>query len=782
MEIPSSTYRVQLRPEFTFDDARGIVSYLRQLGVGAMYLSPSLEAMPGSTHGYDIVDPTKARSELGGESARLRLIERLRQSGLDLVVDVVPNHLSVEDPPINRWWWDVLQYGRESRYASYFDIDFSRERILIPVLGSDSDLSQLSIKDGELTYYEHRFPLAPGTEAGTPQEVHARQHYELAYWKRGNSELNYRRFFDVTTLAAVKVEDPEVFAATHAEILRWVRAGEVSGLRIDHPDGLTDPGGYLRRLRESAPDTWLVVEKILHPGETLPSSWSAEGTTGYDALREICGVFIDPSAKDAFTYFTESHGVSTDFLMAERTSRTLVAENILVAEIRRIAALVKEIDFDTARRAVAELMIAFPVYRSYLPEGEAHWDLAIRTARKTHPELSQALNAVNQQVKEEPEGELAKRIQQTSGMVVAKGTEDTAFYRYSRFIALNEVGGSPTEFGLSTEKFHALAAAREAGWPATMTALSTHDTKRAEDVRARLAVLSELPDEFFTVVDRWSERYRIEEPSLNLVAWQTIVGAWPLSAERLGAYLIKAAREAKIRTSWLEPDEAFENALSKWVNDILGDASLVTEIDSFVDRIKAAGWTNSLGQKLLQLAGPGVPDVYQGSELWDFSLVDPDNRRLVDYDLRQRMLSRILSGAQPSIEDSGAAKMLVVHKVLALRREQPELFSGYRPLFADGPAAEHVVAFTRNESLAIVATRLPIKLANSGGWRETAISLPESVDGWTDILTGKSRAEGSHAEKSHTEKSLAPVHKLKIADLFEDYPVALLVRENGVSR
>ncbi|MGW4522487.1 malto-oligosyltrehalose synthase [Amycolatopsis sp. NPDC004378] len=755
MTVPESTYRVQLRPEFSFSDAAEIVAYLRDLGVGALYASPVLDATPGSTHGYDVVDPTRARPELGGEDARKTLSARLKEAGLGLVVDIVPNHMSVEVPKVNRWWWDVLKHGRDSEFAAFFDVDWARAPILLPMLGEDDAVAELTVEGDELVYYDHRFPLAPGTETGTPQEVHERQHYRLIGWRRGNAELNYRRFFDITNLAAVRVEDPTVFAETHGEVLRWVADGDVTGLRVDHPDGLADPGGYFRRLRENAPNAWIVAEKILHPGEPLAQSWPVHGTTGYDALREVAGVFVDPAAEPGYTALATELGVKTGYHRVEAEARRLVTDHILVAEVRRIAALLPDVDPEQARQAVAETMIAFPVYRSYLPEGAAHWAAAIAGARQARPDLADALILLDAHVTKNPESELATRIQQTSGMVVAKGTEDTTFYRYTRFAALNEVGGNPDRFGLGVEEFHRLAAEREAGYPASMTTLTTHDTKRSEDTRARMAVLAEVPGEFADAVRRWTARRGIDEPSLNLLAWQTLVSTWPIEPARLRDYLDKAAKEAKLRTSWTSHDEAFEADVAAWPGDVMGDAELAGEIEAFVARIEQPGYANSLGQKLVQLTAPGVPDVYQGTELWDFSLVDPDNRRPVDYAVRREQLARIADGELPDVDASGAAKLLVVHKALRLRREHPALFHGYRPLRAEGVAAEHCLAYTRGADLAVAVTRLPIGLEAAGGWRDTVLPLPAGV--WTDVLTGR-EVTGD------------------LAALFERYPVALLVR------
>ncbi|GLU48600.1 malto-oligosyltrehalose synthase [Nocardiopsis ansamitocini] len=769
---PSSTYRLQLRPEFDFAAAADTADYLRLLGTGAAYASPMLAAASGSTHGYDVVDPTRAAPALGGERARRELSARLREVGLGLVVDIVPNHMSIADPAANQWWWDVLLHGRQSRYARCFDIDWSAGPLLVPVLGDDGDdgagaLGTLTIADDCITYYEHRFPIAEGTyEPGdNPLEVLERQHYRLVSWRRGDSELNYRRFFDVTTLAAVRVEDPGVLEATHGEVLRWALDGDVQGIRVDHPDGLSDPGEYTRRLRALFPG-WIVLEKILAPGETLPASWPVDGSTGYDALREVCGVFVDDTGQGRLTLLAEGLGVPTDFTEVETECRRAVATTVLAAEVARIAALVPGVEPDRARGAVAELLGAFEVYRSYLPEGEQDWARAIARSAERRPDLAGALAVVDEGVRADPGGELARRIQQTSGMVIAKGTEDTAFYRYSRFIALNEVGGSPDRFGVTVPEFHAAAAAREASWPRSMTTLSTHDTKRSEDVRARLAVLAEVPGEFAEAVRGWTGRAGLSEPTLDLLAWQTLVGAWPIDADRLRGYLEKAAKEAKLRTSWVDPDPAFEKEVAAWPDRVLGDAGLSAEVAAFVDRVRGPGWSNALGQKLVQLLMPGVPDVYQGTELWDLSLVDPDNRRLVDYDLRRGLLERLDGGWRPPVDETGAAKLHVVATALRLRRARE--LTGYRPLPASGPAARHCLAFARgaDQGVVVVATRLPVGLAAAGGWRDTVVPLPSGKGEWTNLLTGRTVPPTSTAGFT-----TAP-----LADVLADYPVALLMR------
>ncbi|ONI79501.1 malto-oligosyltrehalose synthase [Actinosynnema sp. ALI-1.44] len=728
--IPSATYRLQLGPAMTFDQVAEIADYLAALGVGAVYASPVLAATPGSTHGYDVVDPTIASPALGGEDARMRLVGELQELELGLVIDIVPNHMGIADPSANPWWWDVLANGRQSRYAKYFDIDWDTGPVLVPVLGSDA-LDDLSLVDGELRYHEHRFPIADGTSGGSPQQVHERQHYRLVNWRRGNTELNYRRFFDITTLAAVRVEDPEVFEATHSAVLRWISHLEVTGLRIDHPDGLANPGEYLRRLRAAAPSAWIVAEKILGADETLPSTWPVHGTTGYDALRLVCGLFIDPAGEPVFSELAGNQ----DLHAMEADRKRWVAEHLLRAEVRRISRL------GVPEQAVIDFLPRFGVYRSYVADGIAE---------------NLPTGEIGERMLADPSGELTSRVEQTAAMVMAKGVEDTTFYRYNRFTALNEVGSDPGRFGVPVAEFHAKTAAAA---DASMTALSTHDTKRSEDVRARLAVLSELPGEFAERVRRWTAKAGLSEPTLNLLAWQTIVGAWPISADRLAAYLEKASREAKIATSWTERNDEFDAEVAAWPDRVL--AELGGEIEEFVHRVRGPGWSNSLGQKLLQLAMPGVPDVYQGTELWDYSLVDPDNRRPVDFELRREILAEI-EDAPPPIDESGAAKLHVVSRTLRLRWERPDLFTGYTPIEASGPAAEHLVGFARNGLIA-VATRLPVGLERSGGWRDTTLTLPGT---WTDILV-------SGYPDSNTDQHSREV---LVGEVLSRYPVALLVR------
>lgn len=749
--IPSSTYRLQINRRFTLDDAARLIGYLSELGVGAVYLSPILQSTMGSDHGYDTTDPSSVDHDRGGEPGLTQLLTSARLGGLGVIIDIVPNHLGIEHPIENPAWWDVLRLGQDSPYASWFDIDWSRGRIVVPVLGDDP---QLSVVDGELRYFEHRFPLAPGSwsEGEDATTVHDRQHYELIHHSRGNQELNYRRFFAITTLAGVRAEDPEVFAATHALIRSWCDDG-VTGLRIDHPDGLRDPLDYLDRLRSFAAQQWITVEKILEPGEELPASWPVAGTTGYDAMREVNGVFIDHDHERDFTLLyqglTGDQRLISDHIEA---GKRMAVEVLLPAEVRRMAALA--LDVPEAAGALAEVAIAFDVYRSYLPEGVADLDRAIATAKQRRPELAAVIDQLSPRLHDQCD-DLALRMQQLSGAAMAKGVEDTAYYRYSRFIALNEVGGDPGEFGIPLHDFHALQVARQDQLPASMTSLSTHDTKRGEDVRARLAVLSEIPEPWADFVELFLSMTAIPNRLFGYFVAQTLAGVGPIEPARLHAYAEKAMREASDGTTWTAPDAAFEKAVHDAVDAAYEEPQIRTAWDQMDGLVTAPGRSNSLGQKLVQLTMPGVPDVYQGTELWDDSLVDPDNRRPVDFARRIQLLEDLGDGP-PSIDETGAAKLWITRQALRLRRARPDSFNGYRPVVASGAADDHLIGFDRGGAMTL-ATRLPIRLAASGGWRDTSVELPGS---YVDVLTGRRWSE-----------------TVAVDDLLGAYPVALLASE-----
>ncbi|TYC99979.1 malto-oligosyltrehalose synthase [Arthrobacter echini] len=769
MLTPTSTYRLQIRDEFDLHEAAALVPYLHDLGVDWVYLSPILTAEEGSDHGYDMTDPSAVDPVRGGPDGLAALSEAARAAGMGVLVDIVPNHMGVQTPADNAWWWQLLQEGRGSRMAEAFDVDWDAGggRIRIPVLGDGEDeLDQLSLVDGELRYYDNRFPLAEGSAhpGDSAAEVHARQHYELVNWRRADSELNYRRFFGVNTLAGLRVEVPWVFEESHAEVKRWFDDGLVDGLRIDHPDGLADPEGYLRDLRSLTGGAYVLVEKILEPGETLPAEWDTAGTTGYDALAEIDRLFTDPDGEHALT---GSVPVDPFHEMIHHTKRG-IADGILRSEVLRLARLVPTdagLDADVAVDAIAELLTCFPVYRSYLPGGAQYLADAVRDARIRRPDLTDAISTLHPLLNPFLNGvgelsELPRRFQQTSGMVMAKGVEDTAFYRYSRLVSLNEVGADPSIFSIEPLELHRRLLERETANPLAMTTLSTHDTKRSEDTRARISVLSELAEDWVGILGRLEELAPIGDATFAPLLWQSLIGAWPLGRERAHAYAEKASREADLSTHWTAPDEAFERGMHAAVDAAFDDAAVAALITETVERIRDAGWSTSLAQKLLQLTMPGVPDVYQGTEFWDTSLVDPDNRREVDYEARRKVLTDIDFGALPEVGPGAEAKMLVVSRALKLRRDRPELFTGYTAVTASGAAAGHVFAFDRGGAITLV-TRLPYGLARRGGWEGTTLELPAGT--YTCALTGATVSGGT-------------VHA---AEIFATFPAALLVQEDA---
>jgi (1->4)-alpha-D-glucan 1-alpha-D-glucosylmutase len=771
-DVPAATYRLQIHAGFRLEDAAEVADYLADLGVTHAYSSPLLRSAEGSNHGYDTVDHAHIDEARGGQAGFDRFVVALHRHGLGLVLDLVPNHMGVDDPAAAPWWWDVLQHGQGSPHAAAFDIDweFGGGKVRIPVLGSADDVQKLEVVSGgaggdgtaELRYYDNRFPLAPGTESGTPQEVHDRQHYELVDWRRADTDLNYRRFFAINTLAGLRAEDPAIFDATHALVLQLVKDGAVDGLRIDHPDGLADPKGYLDRLAEASGHRWTVVEKILEPGEDLPESWAAAGTTGYDALTEVDQVLVDPAGEAPLTALdTELSGRPVDYALLVHDCKREVTDGMLGSEVARLVRVIGElpgVDRAQQTEALAELLATFGVYRSYLPDGREHLDATVAAVRARRPDLAPAVDALHP-ILAQAGTEAATRFEQTSGPVMAKGVEDSAYYRWARFVALNEVGGDPAHFGSTVQEFHTAQQRRAQRYPGSMTTLSTHDTKRSEDVRARLAVLAELPTEWAALVRTLLDRQPLADRPLAHLVWQNLVGAWPLSRERAHAYVEKAAREAGTSTTWTDPDEEFESRLHALVDAAYDDPATAADIEAFVSRIAPYGWSNSLSQKLLQLTMPGVPDVYQGTELWDFSLVDPDNRRPVDYALRRRLLAALDGGEVPAVDESGAAKLLVVSRTLRARRDHPDWFAAYEPVTVTGSAAEHVVAFDRGGVVA-VATRLPVGLA-ADGWGDTALQLPNGA--WRDLLTGV--------------RAVSDVAGIAADTLLSRLPVALLVRD-----
>lgn len=759
-----STYRVQMRGDaFTFADAEALLGYLDELGVSHLYLSPILTSADGSTHGYDVTDPTTVSAALGGPQGLARLSAAARERGIGLVVDIVPNHVGVAAPRQNRWWWDVLTHGRDSAYASYFDIDWSVDpdgRIVLPVLGSDDDVAELVVDGDSLRLGDLEFPIAPGTGAGPGAEVHDRQHYRLIGWRNGT--CGYRRFFSITSLAGLRQEDPAVFEASHAEVARWFTDGLVDGIRIDHPDGLSDPTGYLGWLRDiTGPDAWIVIEKILAVDEPLDPALPVAGTTGYDVLREIGGLFVDPAGEHALTALYESAGVQ--YTATPEVARVLKEEAVtdtLGSELRRLCRAVAAAvgpagpDRPELAAAVSALVSRIGVYRSDYRSLAAVLPVAIAETAHERPELAEALATVSAATITDPD--CATRLQQLCGAATAKSMEDCLFYRDARLVSLNEVGGEPGCFGVTPAEFHQRAAVRAQLWPRAMTTLSTHDTKRGEDVRARIAVLSQVPDLWAELVGRWALLTPPPDTATALFLWQNIFGVWPSDGQlgdalrdRLHAYAEKAIREAAVRTSWHDPDTGFEAAVHAWL-DAVTTGPVAAELTRLAAQLEPHAHNDSLGQKLLQLTSPGVPDVYQGTELWDDSLVDPDNRRPVDYDTRRDAVRTL---RHPKIRVTAAA--------LRLRRERPDTFlsGSYAPAHATGAARNHLVAFLRGGDVLTAATRWSVTLGETG-WGETELVLPSGS--WSDRISG-ARLRGA----------------VPAAELFAELPVALLVRDDG---
>ncbi|NEW41513.1 malto-oligosyltrehalose synthase [Nocardia cyriacigeorgica] len=787
-----STYRLQLRPDaLTFTDAAAIAEYLQQLGVSHLYLSPVMTAAHGSTHGYDVTDPTTVSAALGGPGGLKALADEVRSRGMGLIIDLVPNHVGVGDPRQNAWWWDVLRHGPDSQFAHYFDIDWSPAngaggRLALPVLQNENDPAALTVDrsgpEPMLALHDLRFPIAPDTDGDNALRIHDKQHYRLVSWKSGL--CSYRRFFAVSGLAALRQEDREVFEATHRELAAWCEHELIDGVRVDHPDGLSYPAAYLSRLRSLiGPHRLLLVEKILANREPLDATLPIDGTTGYDALADIGGVLIDPDGEQTLTELSQhfaGHGSDRAWIgEKQHRIKRAVAESILAPEIRRLVAAVKRDagvnGFDASgisdmalTNATIEVLAFLPVYRvDYTPlagmAGAVVADVEKRNSELTAP-LSVLVAALA------AGGEAAVRFSQVGGAITAKAVEDTMFYRAARLVSLQEVGGNPGRFGHSLNEFHLANSERAQRWPATLTALSTHDTKRGEDVRARIGVLSQMSTRWARSVATWQKITPGPDGATTLFLLQNMFGVWPADGrpaasvpglrDRLHRFAEKAIREAGEHTSWEEPDPEFETAVHTWLDAVI-DGPVGSGLGDLVHELAPHAWTDALSQKLLQLCGPGIPDIYQGCELWEDSLVDPDNRRPVDFATRVGMLQS-LTGT-PGLDTTGAAKMWIVAYALWLRRERPDCFVGgtYLPLFATGEQAGKLVSYARGRTgeapeIIVATTRHSVSLAETG-WADTVLDLPPGT--WTDRLTG------------HTFQGRARLEKL-----FARLPVALLVR------
>lgn len=900
LRIPVSTYRLQLNASFTFENALEVTDYLHQLGITDCYASPILTARPGSTHGYDLCNSGELNPALGTTDQFERWSERLRMLNMGLLVDIVPNHMAAD--PLNPWWREVLECGPSSKVANWFDIDWDRAqpnlhgKVLLPILEDhywrvlESGKLRLAC-EGEtlvLAYHQQRIPLSPesvrffreqtqclpkrsGSAGDCPNVLdtnhsqalqhalsvwngrpgdktsfnllHAlleRQHYRLADWRVGNEELNYRRFFDVAELAALRMELPEVFKASHELSLRLVAEGKVTGLRVDHPDGLWDPAQYFARLQEgirrivgqegldpsaegsqaaNAGGFYIVAEKILTGRERLPANWQVAGTTGYDFLNLLNGLFLNAANQDALNdAYQQFAAPPRGFQEEVFQSKLKILRHGLAADFRALCTLLRQIaaktrygaDFSDSelQDALAGVIAAFPVYRTYLAERSTAPTLEERAQIETaiHRAMnydgfrnSDAFSFLQMLLLLTPPQDLDEggrqdccrfvmKFQQLTGPVMAKGLEDTTFYCFNRFISLNEVGGSPDHFGTSLELFHRENAWRAEHWPHTLLATSTHDTKRGEDLRARLNVLSEIPDEWRQAALKWQTLNSDKKTMVNgapapdandeYFLYQVLVGAWDNVVERgtdsagfcrrISDYMLKAIREAKRHTSWTEPHTAYEKATEQFINRVLSHERANLFLDDFMlfqRKVAFFGLFNSLAQVLLKMTVPGVPDFYQGTELWDYSLVDPDNRRPVDYSIRKRQLKdlqqKFAEGApDPSslirnllqTYQSGQIKQFIIWKLLGFRAKHRTLFEAgkYIPLDTTGAKRDHVCAFERahgTESIIVVAARLVVGLTHgaqrgaleSDVWQGTSITIPGTRPGasYRNIFTGQ---------------------------------------------
>lgn len=883
MTVPRATYRLQFRNGMDFERAAGVIPYLARLGVSHLYASPIFAAASGSTHGYDVTDHNSFDPVLGGEEGFERLSHALKKAGLGLILDIVPNHMaaSVENP----WWQSVLEWGIESPYHGYFDINW-REKLTLPILGrpyaealADGELSlEADAEQGRLTlrYFDNRLPLGPATyrrilhsvdgpvarrieeaaskarlDSGLTQTVkglladiaardglrrelarlsrdpaaidavHAVQPWRLIFWKDARRHLSYRRFFEVTGLVGLRVEVESVFDDVHRLTLRLVREGKVDGLRIDHVDGLADPARYLGRLREEAgPDCYLVVEKILGADETLPPGWPIQGTTGYEFIADMAGLFTDAGQQRALdSAYAAAVGAPADLPAQIRSAkRDMLLDNFAgeFKAVRHLAATSavymdnRRSALDEIDEAIAELILAFPVYRIYggLDGGLTRRDAEllnriaedVRSGGRVAPHALELVLKLLRLDVPAPALPTARhfrlRFQQLTGPIMAKSLEDTLFYRFNRSIALNEVGGEPLAEAGDVGRFHARMAERAHEQPGGLSATATHDTKRGEDARARLHAISEAPEAWGEAVARWRGMHadrvgdlpdgRAPEAETEWLVYQALAGIWPDRGEHPGAeelkqmagrflpYVEKALREAKRRTGWTDVNEPYEAAVKNYAARLLAPDNMefLNDFRSTLQPFIRAGGINALSQTLIKLVAPGVPDIYQGSETGDFSLVDPDNRRMVDFDGVSRTLT---SGAVPFGPDelaSGKAKQALIAACLSFRKTAGALFSGgdYVPLTATGRRAGHVVAFARvkgERAVLAVAPRLLLgwfteheDIPDAGFWGDTALDVPDGIgSGLRNVLTGE----------EHDREGRLPV-----AGILKSSPVALL--------
>ncbi|HET6182526.1 MAG TPA: malto-oligosyltrehalose synthase [Acetobacteraceae bacterium] len=839
MSIPRATMRLQLHKGFTFDDAAALAPYMARLGISHLYASPILMARADSMHGYDVADPARINPELGGEDGFRHMVAALRAEGLGIIIDIVPNHMAVGEQ--NPWWQAMLREGPDSRYGRFFDIDWHPQnpllpgKVLLPVLSRPYGEA---LVNGEIglapegngfvaTYFDKRFPIRAEDEEAArqlcadefdPATLHTlldRQHYRLAFWRTAPDEINWRRFFDINDLAGLRTENPDVFEASHATIFRLYAEGLIDGLRVDHVDGLADPRDYCRRLRarlaELAPQrpggapagpAWIVVEKILGEGESLPTDWQVDGTSGYDFMDLASAVLHDAAAAPELgALWASLSGRAAEFHVEETAARREIIDRSFTAQLdtaldalHRVALAdlaTRDMSRPAIRRALIALLAHFPVYRAYttgaVPRpGDACTFARAAVGAEAEPHGARA-EVIRQIVGwlRDPDTEqkriAAAKFQQLSVPVAAKAVEDTAFYRYGRLISRNDVGFAAHRLGIDITEFHRRTAARARDFPAAMLATATHDHKRGEDVRARLAVLSEMPEEWGRTLRALMEqnarfrtvlgRFTTPAPGDEVMLYQMLLGAWPLAADmedarerrqfaaRIAAWQEKALREAKLHTSWTEPDTDYENAAQRFLEAALEDRPSRAALAAFAQRIGPAGAVNGLAQAALKLMSPGVPDFYQGTEFWDQTLVDPDNRRTVDFTARRAALAQDDPPAQLiGVWRDGRVKQALICRLLALRRAEPALFEQgtYEPLQVEGPRREHLIAFARRAGERFALTLVPrctatmlngdAPLFAEGAWRGTCVKLPPwaARTALRDMLAGAShRPDGS---------------------------------------
>jgi len=841
-----STYRLQLHVGFTFEDVRRVLPYLSTLGVSHVYLSPIATATPGSTHGYDVIDPTRLNPELGGDEGYARLVEEQRSAGLGQVVDIVPNHMGIAPGSGNAYWEDVLRHGPDSEYAAVFDVEWDappRGRVILPILGSDLDEviaeGQIEVDrggEGALLLYGNRLPLRPGSldawdEAQGLRPLIEQQHYRLEYWRSGKERLDYRRFFAIDELIGVRSDDPGVFDLVHRLPLDLVRRGAVDGLRVDHVDGIRDPEAYLAHLRErltdaGRSDAYLVVEKILEADELLPD-WSCDGTTGYEAMNEFTRVLLSPEHLDRFDALDRRVSQRTETYEEIATEgRTHVVHELLGGQFARLARRLYDAvqRSDITREAFEDAFLAvlahLEPYRTYhrAESLDPNARAVVEHAAAQAGTGGAALEAAREALASPPEGavrEVVLSLQQIMPAIQAKGIEDRTLFRFRRLIALNEVGGDPDTFGESVKTFHERMHSASEAWPRRMLTTATHDHKLGEDVRARLTALAEMPDLWErTVEDALAAFAHLQatrsgahsvHPADQYLLLQILVGASPEGmlqgregdddlAGRLAEYMRKALREAAKRSDWVDGDEAYEEAVADLVRDAVGDPNVREAIRPLLATLAPAGAVNSLAQLALKLGAPGVPDTYQGNEFWDFTLVDPDNRRAVDFDLRREHLERmsevLVEGTEGDAARAALAPQLVEawrdgrikHYALAqslrIRNQYPDVFlrGSYEPVEVSGPRARNVVAYLRRSEapdgpIALVVTpRFPMELARephrlwSPDWQETRLELPEDLaeSAWRDAYTG----------------GVLPRSARSLNMILAAFPIALLVRDD----